>query len=137
MKNLQLGVKGESEVIVKAENTAKAMGSGLLDVFATPALVALMEGAAVKALEPFAASSVGVALDIQHLAATPIGMTVRAVAELVEADRRRLVFHVQAYDDVELVGQGRHERFLIDDETFLSKVNAKINVQSREPWKAI
>lgn len=137
MKDLQLGARGEATVMVKTENTAKAMGSGLLDVFATPALVALMETAAVKALEPFAISSVGVALDIQHLAATPIGMTVRAAAELVEADRRRLVFQVQAFDDIELVGQGRHERFLIDDEKFLNKVNAKKDLSAREPWKAI
>ncbi len=131
MKHLQVGARGERSVTVNVENTAKTMGSGLLDVFATPALVALLEGAAVKALEPFEVSSVGVALDIQHLAATPLGMKVRAVAELVEIERRRLVFRVQAYDEVELIGQGRHERFLIDDALFLSKVNAKKTLQER------
>ncbi len=131
MKDLQVGLRGEESVTVTAQNTAKMMGSGLLDVFATPALVALFEGAALNALEPFEVSSVGVALDIQHLAATPLGMQVRAVAELVEIERRRLVFRVQAYDEVELIGEGRHERFLIDDALFLTKVKAKRSLRGK------
>ncbi|MHB1651138.1 MAG: thioesterase family protein [Desulfitobacteriaceae bacterium] len=123
--DLTIGLKGEITTSVSLDNTAKAMGSGLLDVFSTPAMVALMEGAAVKALEPFKVSSVGVSLEITHLAATPLGMKVWAVAELIEVDRRRLVFTVEAYDKVEKIGSGRHVRFLIDDEAFLSKVNAK------------
>lgn len=123
--DLPLGIKGEMTVEVNQHNTAKAMGSGLLDVFATPALVALMEGAAVKALEPYQASSVGIALNIKHVAATPVGMKVRAVAQLTEVDRKRLVFTVEAFDDMERIGSGRHERFLIQDEAFLSKVKAK------------
>lgn len=125
METLQIGVKGELSGTVSKDNTAKAMGSGSLEVFATPAMVALLEGAAVKSLEPFQVSSVGVALNIQHLAATPLGMKVRAEATLVQIDRRRLVFEVVAYDEVELIGKGTHERFVIDDEKFLAKAYAK------------
>lgn len=123
--DLPIGITGEKAVEVNYSNTAKAMGSGLIEVFATPSLVALMEGAAVKALEPYSVSSVGIALDIKHVAATPVGMTVRAVAKLTEVDRKRLVFSVEAFDDVELIGSGRHERFLVQPEAFLSKVDAK------------
>ncbi|CEJ06937.1 Thioesterase protein [Acididesulfobacillus acetoxydans] len=123
--DLPLGIKGERRTEVSAGNTAKAMGSGLLEVFATPAMIALMEGAAVQALEPYQASSVGTALEVRHLAATPLGMRVRAVAQLIEVERRRLVFSVEAFDEVEKIGEGRHERFLIQDEAFLKKVYAK------------
>lgn len=123
---LRMGLKGRAEAIVHEKNTAKSMGSGSLEVFATPALVALMEAAAVNALVlDEGESSVGTALEIKHSAATPIGLKVWAEAELVEVDRRRLVFEVKAYDDVEEIGSGRHERFIIQEERFLSKALQK------------
>lgn len=124
---LKIGLKGRAENIVHEANTAKSMGSGSLEVFATPALVALMEAAAVNALRLEAGeSSVGTALEITHSAATPVGMKVWAEAELVEIDRRRLFFEVNAYDEVEKIGSGRHERFIIQKERFLSKSNQKL-----------
>jgi len=93
--NLQIGVRGEAQTTVTSLNTAKAMGSGLLEVFATPAMVALMEQAAVNSLDlPVGQSSVGTSLSITHTAATPLGAIVSATAELVKIDRRRLVFRL-------------------------------------------
>ena len=130
MTELQVGQKGRAEIVVEGRNTAKSMGSGSLDVLATPALVAIMEEAAVNALElDEGESTVGTALDIKHLAATPVGMKVWAEAELVEIDRRRLVFEVNAYDEVEKIGSGRHERFMIQAERFLNKTNQKLEKQ--------
>ncbi|BAE83695.1 thioesterase family protein [Desulfitobacterium hafniense] len=126
MAEITIGVKGRAEKIVDQTNTAKTMGSGSLDVFATPALVAMMEEAAVSALNlGEEQSSVGVSLDIKHTAATPLGMKVWADAELIEVDRRRLVFKLEAYDDKELIGSGTHERFIIDVEKFMIKTQAK------------
>ena len=120
------GIRGRAEKVVDSSNIAKTMGSGTLEVFATPAMIALMEEAAVRALDlPEGQSSVGTSLDIKHVAATPIGMKVWAEAELVEVDRRRLVFNVEAFDESEKIGYGRHERFIIDIEKFLNKAEAK------------
>lgn len=125
---LQPGIKGRKSVTVSEANTAKTMGSGTLDVFATPAMIALIEQAAYTSvaseLEP-GWGSVGTALNVQHLSATPVGMTVTAETELVEVDRRRLVFSAQVFDETGLVGQGTHERFLVENEKFQSKANAK------------
>ena len=107
---------------------ASAMGSGSLDVFATPALVALMEEAACAALDGHLApdqTSVGVRLEISHLAATPPGVEVRARAELIELDGRRLVFQVEAFDPKDRIGEGRHERALVDPQRLLARANAK------------
>lgn len=126
MAELTIGVKGRAEKIVDQTNTAKTMGSGSLDVLATPALVAMMEEAAVSALTlSEEQSSVGVSLDIKHTAATPLGMKVWANAELIEVDRRRLVFKLEAYDEKELIGSGTHERFIIEVEKFMTKTQAK------------
>lgn len=122
---LQTGLKAEKKVKVSIGNTANSMGSGLLDVFATPSMIALMEGAAVQALQPYGVSSVGISINVKHLAATPLDMEVYAVAELIEIDRKRLVFKVEAFDEVEKIGSGLHERFIIDDENFLNKANSK------------
>lgn len=130
MAEIMPGLKGRAEKTVESANTAKAMGSGSLDVFATPALVAMMEEAAVNALLlEEGQSSVGVSLDIKHTAATPLGMKVWAQAELIEVDRRRLVFKVEAFDQKELVGTGTHERFLIDSEKFMAKTLLKLSGQ--------
>ena len=110
------------------ENTAAAVGSGSLPVFATPYMIALMENAACNAIADAledGQSSVGTKLDVSHDAATPVGMHVTARAELIEVDRRRLVFRVTASDDAGPIGQGTHERFLIMAEKFLAKAEAK------------
>lgn len=111
-----------------AENTAAAVGSGSLPVFATPYMIALMENAACNAIATLwedGQSSVARCLTSRHDAATPVGMHVTAQAELVEVDRRRLVFRVTASDDAGPIGQGTHERFLIMAEKFLAKAEAK------------
>lgn len=124
--DLQLGVRGQARTTVTSLNTAKAMGSGVLEVFATPAMVALMEQAAVNSLNlPIGQSSVGTSLSITHTAATPLGATVSATAELVEIDRRRLVFYVGVRDEAGQIGEGKHERFIIDVEPFLAKAQSR------------
>ncbi len=125
---LEKGIKGEQSVKVVYENTAASVGSGLLKVFATPSMLALMEKTASESVAPYLDEgwgSVGTEADIRHLSATPIGMTVRCETELMEVDGRRLVFSVKAYDDAGLIGEGTHERFLINNEKFQSKADAK------------
>lgn len=126
---MELGIKGRAEVEVTWGNTAAALGSGALEVFATPAMVALMEKAALESVQPYLDAeqgTVGTKLDIAHLAATPVGLTVRAESELMEIDRRRLVFRVAAYAGEEKIGEGTHERFIIDNDRFLAKARAKV-----------
>ena len=110
------------------QNTAKAMGSGTLDVFATPAMVALMESAAYRSvaaeLEP-GMGTVGTLMNVEHVSATPVGMRVTAESELTEIDGRRLVFTVKALDDAGLIGTGTHERFIVVDEKFVAKAAKK------------
>ena len=125
---MEIGIKGKVETVVNEANTAKFVGSGSLDVFATPNMVGLMEQAAQMSVAPYleeGQGTVGTRLDISHDAATPLGMKVWAESELIEIDRRRLVFEVKAYDECGLIGQGRHERFIITNEKFLAKVNEK------------
>ena len=125
---LQPGIKAEKSLTVTDANTAKTMGSGTLDVFATPAMVALIEQTAYTSIESELEpgwGSVGTSLNIQHLSATPVGMTVTATTELVEVDRRRLVVHAEVYDEKGLVGKGTHERFLVENEKFQAKADAK------------
>ena len=125
--NLVIGTKGYAVTIVNSQNTAEAMGSGDLEVFATPAMVALMEEAAVNGLNlPVGQSSVGVSLNIEHTAATPLGAKVSATAELIEIDRRRLVFSLEVCDEAGRVGVGKHERFIVDVEPFLAKAQKRI-----------
>ena len=125
---LKTGIKGSGTVTVTDTLTARAMGSGELDVFATPAMVALIEQTAWRsvapALEP-GQGTVGTRLDIEHTAATPVGMAVRCETELAEIDRRRLVFHVRVSDEAGPIGHGIHERFIVDNERFLQKARAK------------
>jgi predicted thioesterase len=107
------------------------MGSGSVPVYATPAMVALMEAAAVAALAPAlpeGQSSVGIALDIRHLAATPPGHQVRARAEAIEVQGARVTFQVQAWDEQELIGQGTHTRYVIDVARFVERVQTKVRL---------
>ena len=128
MDALSIGLKGLVETLVTEENTAAAMGSGLLPVFATPAMLALMEKAAADSVQPFlpeGQGTVGTRLEVSHLAATPIGLSVRAESELIAIDRRKLRFSVRAWAGDELIGEGEHERFIIDNARFLEKALAK------------
>lgn len=125
---LQPGLTGSAEVTVTDSLTAAALGSGSVNVYSTPALVALLEAAAIHALQGRLSgdqTSVGTALNVRHLAATPVGMTVRARAVLREVDGRRLVFDVSASDEVELVGEGTHERFIVSRARFEERVRGK------------
>jgi len=127
-KTLQPGLNAEVELTVSETETAAHLGSGLLAVFATPALVALMENAAVHALEGHLQpghTTVGGHIDIRHLAATPVGVKVRAHAELVDVHDRKLTFYIQAWDEVELIGEADHVRLLIEESSFMSNAVAK------------
>ena len=126
--SIPVGAKGVAEMIVTDDKTAAAIGSGSVRVFATPWMIAMMELSACNALAPFyeeGQSSVGTHLDVSHDAATPVGMKVRAEAEVTEVDRRRIVLSVAAYDEMGLIGKGKHERFLIDAEKFIAKAENK------------
>lgn len=125
---LPIGLTGEATVFVSPEVTARHLGSGTLAVFATPEMVRLMERAAVNGLAPYLApgqQSVGTMVNVKHLAATPLGATVTARAELVSVDGRRLLFKVSAHDGTDLIGEGTHERALIDLAKFEQRVAAK------------
>ena len=132
MASLRIGLRAEVEVTVTRDRTAEAMGSGLVPVFATPAMVALLETAAVHALAGHlnpGETTVGTWLEVSHMAATPIGERVRAEAELTAVDGRKLTFDVRAFDEHEQIGQGRHHRMIVSEERFLGKLRAKM----REP----
>ena len=123
-----VGMKGRAQAQVSAENTALAAGSGTLPVFATPWMCALMEQASWTAVAPAleqGESTVGTKLNISHLSATPVGLSVRAESEVTLVDGKRLEFQVSAYDEKGLIGQGTHERFIITDERFLAKAERK------------
>jgi predicted thioesterase len=128
MKALTTGLTGTVQITVTDDDTAERWGSGLVPVLGTPSLVALMENAAVQTLRgclPPGQTSVGGRIDVRHLAPTPVGMQVRARAELLEIERRRLVFHIEAWDEVERIGEATHERFIIDRGAFVAKAQAK------------
>ncbi len=128
MNILKNGIAGHSEWVVTESMTASAVGSGLVAVLSTPMLVALMESAAVDALHGAledGQTSVGTRIDVQHIAATPVGNAVRATASLQQIDGRRLVFSIKAWDDTELIGQATHERFIIDQARFEAKLDKK------------
>ncbi|MCD8015444.1 MAG: thioesterase family protein [Lachnospiraceae bacterium] len=125
---LTIGIKGRQSVVTTEENSAKTLGSGTLEVFATPAMVALMELTAQTSVAPYlddGDGTVGIKVDITHDAPTPLGMTVSCESELIEVDGRRLVFSVVAYDEKGRIGGGCHERFIINNEKFQAKANRK------------
>ncbi len=131
MKNLKIGITGEAKAIVSENNTAIALGSGGVPVLATPAMIALMENAAMSSVSlylPEGSSSVGTRIESSHVAATPLGMEVTARCELVEIDGKRLVFRVEAYDALGKIGEGTHERFIINVEKFMKKTEEKKNL---------
>ncbi|MEG0912930.1 MAG: thioesterase family protein [Oscillospiraceae bacterium] len=126
---LSLGMKNEVARAVDGTNTAKAMGSGALDVFATPAMVALMEYTAYKSVEPFLEENqgtVGAMIEARHLSATPVGMAVVCKSELIEIDRKRLRFEIEVSDSAGVVGTAVHDRFIIDNDRFMEKCLQKL-----------
>lgn len=126
---LEVGLKARVDTVVSDHNTAEAMGSGLVPVFATPYMVALMEGASLKAVQGELApgeGTVGTGLSVSHDAASPVGMRVWAEAELTAIDGRRLTFAVAAYDEAGKIGGGTHERFIVKTDKFLARAQAKL-----------
>ncbi|MGE4559783.1 MAG: thioesterase family protein [Desulfobulbus sp.] len=119
------GVKGRQQLVVTVEDTAAKYGSGLVEVYATPAMVALMEKTCLVSVLPYLPEgygTVGIRIDISHSRATPVGMQVTCESTLVEIDRRRLVFEVTASDEKGEIGRGRHERFVIETRKFMEKL---------------
>ena len=126
---IEIGIKGHKEQTVTPEMSAARVGSGLVDVFATPMLVALVEQTCYESVLPHldeGQGTVGTLVNVAHTAATPIGKRVWCESELVEVDRRRLVFKVKAYDECGPIGEGTHERFVIDTAKFMEKLKSKI-----------
>ena len=123
-----VGIKGRLEQTVTPAMSAARVGSGLVDVFATPMMIALVERTCNESVLPYlepGQGTVGTLVNVTHTAATPIGMQVWCESELVEVDRRRLVFKVKAFDPCGSIGEGLHERFIIDTEKFAAKAAQK------------
>lgn len=124
-----VGMKGEASTLVEREDTAAEVGSGSLLVYATPCMVALMEGAACEAINEALGedqSSVGISLNIEHLSATPVGLEVRAEAEVTAVEGKIITFALTAYDEVGKIGEGTHKRCVISAQKFLDKAYAKL-----------
>ena len=127
---IEVGKKLEIKITVGESDTAKAVGSGTLEVFATPRMIALMEEAAYKCIADEleeGASSVGTLMNVEHLSATPVGMDVYATAEVSAVEGRKISFIVEAYDEKGIIGKGTHDRFVVFSEKFVSKTYSKLN----------
>lgn len=126
---MTVGLKHTVTETVTKDNTADKVGSGLLPVYATPSMIALMEKCASECVAPYleeGKASVGTMLNIKHIAASPIGIKITCNATLTEVDGRRLVFALEAFDEKGLIGEGTHERFVIDTERFMAKCQSKL-----------
>ena len=126
---ITVGLKGQASTLVEREDTAQEVGSGSLLVYASPCMVALMEGAACDAIEdylPEDKTSVGTMLNISHLAATPVGLEVRAEAEVTAVEGSKLTFQISAYDESGLIGEGTHQRVIVNTQRFLDKAYDKL-----------
>lgn len=126
---ITVGMKGEVSTLVEREDTAREVGSGSLLVYATPCMVALMEGAACEAIEEAmddTKTTVGTELNIQHLSATPVGLEVRAEAEVVAVDGKVITFEVRAFDEAGEIGKGTHKRVIVPVQKFLDKAYGKL-----------
>ena len=122
--NALKGLHNSVTLVVEHKDTAAVYGSGALEVFATPAMIALMEKTCLESVADKIGednTTVGIAVNIKHLKASPVGSTIRCEAEITEVDRRRLVFEVKCFEGETLVGEGIHERFVVDSEKFMSK----------------
>lgn len=125
---LEVGIRGQKETIVTKQNTAAGIGSGSLEVFSTPVMILLMEESCFRSVsdkldEGF--TTVGISVDVRHLSATPLGMKVEIKSELIKIDGRALTFKVEAYDEKGLIGEGIHERFIVNNEKFQAKTDSK------------
>ncbi|MBO1872033.1 thioesterase family protein [Lachnoanaerobaculum sp. Marseille-Q4761] len=125
---LEVGIRGQKETIVTKQNTAAGIGSGSLEVFSTPIMILLMEESCFRSVsdkldEGF--TTVGISVDVRHLSATPLGMKVEIKSELIKIDGRALTFKVEAYDEKGLIGEGIHERFIVNNEKFQAKTDSK------------
>lgn len=123
--NLEEGLKNSVEVIVTDKETAKAYGSGSLNVYATPAMIALMENASTNCVEeklPEGFTTVGIEINVKHIKATPVGMKVRAEAQLERIEGKRLFFKVEAYDEKGKIGEGTHVRYIVNSEQFMGRL---------------
>lgn len=135
MKEFKLGANATAKAVVSNGNTAKAMGSGNLAVFATPAMIALMEEAATSCAAQFldeGSETVGTMISVKHMSATPVSMEVCAKATLTEVDGKRLVFDVVAEDEAGIIGAGTHERFIVTGEKFLQRAQAKLSAKEKD-----
>ena len=123
------GMKGEAVMLVEREDTAKEVGSGSLLVYATPCMVALMEGAACEAIEEAmndSQTTVGIELTLQHLSATPVGLEVRAEAEVIAVEGKVITFEIRAFDEAGEIGKGTHKRAIVNTQKFLEKAYSKL-----------
>lgn len=126
---MEIGIKHENKIIVTKDKTAAVVGSGLLEVFATPAMIALMEQTASESVMnrlDEGATTVGTKINVEHLAATPVGMEVKCISTLAEVDGRKLCFEIEAFDEAGLIGKAYHERFVVLSDRFMQKTNAKL-----------
>lgn len=126
---ITVGMCGEASTLVEREDTAQIVGSGSLLVYATPCMIALMEGAACEAIAsalPDNKTSVGIELNIKHVSATPVGHEVKAVAEVIESDGKIVTFKVTASDEAGLIGEGIHKRAIVNTQKFLEKTYDKV-----------
>ncbi len=129
METMKVGIEGRQFQMVTENLTANVLGSGEADVYATPAMIAMMENTASISIKPYlepGQTSVGTIVNIKHLAATPRGMEVRCESRLVSIDGRFLNFEVKAFDEVGCIGEGTHQRCVVDRERFQNKTNAKL-----------
>ncbi|MBR5250944.1 MAG: thioesterase family protein [Clostridia bacterium] len=127
---LEVGLTLEQTQIVTDQLTAANLGSGALPVYGTPYMIAFMEATSRKCVQPHldeGCGTVGTMVNVKHLAASPVGMTITCRATLIEVDRRRLMFRVEAYDNDGLIGEGTHERFVINNDKFMQKTTAKLS----------
>ncbi|MDD3705660.1 MAG: thioesterase family protein [Clostridiaceae bacterium] len=126
--DLKVGMTAQVEKVVSEDDTAVRFGSGGVRVFATPMMIALMESAALNTVDPYLGedlATVGLSLNVKHLAATPVGMKVTAKAELVSIEEKKLTFRVESYDEQEKIGEGTHERYIIRLSRFLERTGQK------------
>ena len=129
LSQIKPGLVGHAEIVVGEQHTAPKIGSGRVRVLATPVMINLMEAAALDAAEnliPAGHQSLGIKLDVRHIAATPVGMHVRATAKLLKVDGRNLEFWVEAHDEKDLIGDGAHHRIVVNVERFDKRVQAKL-----------
>lgn len=126
---LKTGIKGKEEIIVNENHSAESLESGTLKVFGSPAMIALMEKTAWKSVQDYleeGQGTVGISLEIKHISATPLGIKVYCESELTGIDGKKLIFSVKAYDETGLIGEGIHERFIVNNEKFQKKTNEKM-----------